>query len=88
MRGLLQSSERRTFEAASRQIATVFRQGIDEGVFRPSDPAMLANMYLGLIKGVLQSRPDLQQRHHQYDLRRAILDTFLNGVSVEKASVG
>ncbi len=60
--GLLQSSERRTREAASQRLAEIFRQGIAEGVFRPADPLMLANMYLGLCKGVFDSQPELEGR--------------------------
>lgn len=86
--GLLQSSERRTLEAASQRLAEVFRQGIAEGVFRLGDPFMLAHMYLGLCKGVLQSQPGLENRDQRENLHRLILVTFLNGIATEKGRVG
>jgi AcrR family transcriptional regulator len=82
--GLLQSSERRSLEAASQRLAEIFRQGIAEGVFRPADPLMLAKMYLGLCKGVLDSRPELEGRDQRENVQRLILGTFLNGIATEK----
>ncbi|NLS96615.1 MAG: TetR/AcrR family transcriptional regulator [Planctomycetaceae bacterium] len=85
--GLLQPSERRTSEAAGRQMATVFQQGIEEGVFRPQDPLLLAHMYLGLTKGVLQSRPPLDEPEHRKDVHRLIIGTFLSGIATDKGRV-
>ncbi|MEN6457786.1 MAG: TetR/AcrR family transcriptional regulator [Thermoguttaceae bacterium] len=85
--GLLQSSQRRTLEAACRQLAKIFRQGIDERVFRPGDPLMLANMYVGLSRGALEQHLELagpDQRENVHDL---IMNTFLNGIRVEKDSL-
>jgi AcrR family transcriptional regulator len=82
--GLLQSSERRTLEAASQELAEIFRQGIAEGVFRPADPRMLANMYLGLCRGALDSRPELEGREQRESVHRLILGTFLHGIAAEK----
>jgi AcrR family transcriptional regulator len=81
---LLQSTERRTLEAASQKLAEIFRQGIKEETFRPGDPLMLANMYLGLCKGVLQSKPNLDAPEQREMVHRLILDTFLNGIVVRK----
>lgn len=81
---LLQSSERRTMETACRWLAEVFDQGITEGVFRPGDPLMLATMYLGLCKSVLETQPQLEERSERENLHRLILDTFLNGVATKK----
>lgn len=86
--GLLQSSERRTSEAATVRLAELFRQGIAEGVFRDGDPLMLATMYIGLCKGVLQSQPELDTRQQREDVHRLIMGTFLNGIITEKARVG
>lgn len=86
--GFLQSSERRTVEAASQRFAEVFRQGIAEGVFRPADPLLLANMYLGLCKGVLQSRPKLEEPGQRENVHRLIMGTLLNGIATEKGRVG
>jgi TetR/AcrR family transcriptional regulator len=83
---ILQSSERQNLEAARQQLARVFEQGITEGVFRPGDPRMLAAMYLGLFRGVLESRPRFEEREQQEILHRTILGTFLNGIAAEKVS--
>jgi AcrR family transcriptional regulator len=80
---LLQSSERRTSEVASRQLANVFRQGIEEGVFRPGDPLMYAIIYLGICKGILQNEPKLDEPEQREALHRLILGTFLNGIAVQ-----
>jgi AcrR family transcriptional regulator len=82
--GLLQSSEQTTFETATRQLTEVFRQGIADGAFRPVDPRMLAVMHLGVIRGVLQSQPELgkpEQRERIHDL---IMDALLYGVGAKK----
>ncbi len=85
--GLLQSSERRTAEAASRQLAELFRQGIAEGAFRPGDASMYARMYLGLCRGVLESRPDLESPDQRECVHRLILGTFLNGIASEAGPI-
>jgi AcrR family transcriptional regulator len=84
---LLQSSERRTSEAAGRQLANVFRQGIEEGVFRPGDPLMYAIMYLGICKGIFQNEPSLEGPEQLEELHRLILGTFLNGIATQKGQV-
>jgi len=82
--GVFHSSERRTIETASLQMAGIFRQGIDEGVFQEGDPKMLAVMYLGLCKGVLMSRPNLETPEQREKIGRMILHTFLNGAATER----
>jgi hypothetical protein len=81
--GLLQTSERRRIEVASQRLAKIFHQGITEGVFRPSDPLLLARMYLGLCKGVLQNQPELERHDQRENLCRLIIGTFLNGITTE-----
>jgi AcrR family transcriptional regulator len=80
----LQSSERRGVEIACQQLATIFAQGITEGVFHPGDPRMYATMYLGLCRGVLESQPKLETRDQQENIHRLILGTFLNGIAAEE----
>lgn len=82
--GLLQSSERRTLDLAGRQLAEVFRQGIDEGVFRPADPLVLARMFMGLCVGLFRGQPDLATPEPREDAERLILNVFLNGAATEK----
>ncbi|MBN2023999.1 MAG: TetR/AcrR family transcriptional regulator [Pirellulales bacterium] len=86
--GLLQSSERRTFDAASERLAAFFRQGISEGVFRPNDPLALANMYLGLCKGVLHGQPDLEHGEAREKIHRLILGTLLFGIATDAGRTG
>jgi AcrR family transcriptional regulator len=82
--GLLQSTERRTQEAACQRLSGIFRQGIAEGVFRPGDPLMVARMYLALCKGVLESQPDLDGPDQREDIYQLILGTLLHGISADK----
>ncbi|MCE5268132.1 MAG: TetR/AcrR family transcriptional regulator [Planctomycetaceae bacterium] len=85
--GILQSSERRTAEVGTQRLARVFQQGIAEGVFRPADPVMLAHMYLGLCRAVLESQPQLDTLEQRENLRALILGTFLNGIATDKGRV-
>jgi AcrR family transcriptional regulator len=82
--GILQSSERTAREAASQRLAIVFRQGIDEGVFRAGDPLMLARMFMGICTGVFDSHPRLEEPEEREIIHRLIMDTFLNGIVAEK----
>lgn len=81
---LLRLSHQRSFEAGRQRLAEIFRQGIAEGVVRPMDPLILAGMYLGHCKGVLDRRPNLDGRDQRESIHRLITDTFLNGVAREK----
>jgi len=82
--GLLQSSQRSNREIISRRLAEIFRQGIAEGVFRPADPTVLARVYMGVCKGVLDSQPDLTLPEQRTCAHRLIVDTLLNGITAEK----
>lgn len=84
---LIHSSERTTCEIGSQRLAEIFRQGISEGAFRPADPLVLARMFLGLCRGVLDGQPDLQERNEREDVHRLILGSFLNGVAAENGQV-
>lgn len=85
---LLQSSERRTNAVASQRLAEVFRQGIEEGVFQAGDPLAYAHMYIGLLKGLLQSRPGLERPDERENIRRLILETFIHGIATEQGRAG
>lgn len=85
--GLLQSSERTTREAVSQSLAEVIRQGIDEGTFRPVDPFVLANMFLGLCRGALVCRPMLEDHELRERVHCLIMETFLHGVAAEGGRV-
>ena len=81
---LLQSSERRSCEAVGRRLTEVFRQGIEEGVFRQGDPLMLANIYLGLCRGILQTHPNLEGREQRESVHGLILGTLLHGIASDQ----
>jgi AcrR family transcriptional regulator len=86
--GLIQSSDRCTREAACRRLAEIFRQGIAEGIFRPTDPLTLANMFFGLCRGVLESQPDLEADDQREKIHQLIMGTFLNGIAADEGRVG
>jgi hypothetical protein len=83
-RALLESSDRGCRTAACQRMADIFRQGITEGVFRPADPLMLANMCLGICRGVLETRPDLNGREQRDNIHHLIMGVFLKGIASEK----
>lgn len=82
--GLLRPSERRSLEAASQRMAGIFRQGIAEGVFRDTEPLMLASIYLGLWKGVLEREPNLEGIEQRESVHRLIMGTLLHGIATER----
>ena len=84
--GLLQSSERNTFSLGSQLLTKVFRQGIEEKVFRQVDPYMLAVMYIGIFRGILQSQPDLEKREHRENIHHLVMETLLEGISSKSGS--
>ncbi len=84
---ILQSTKRRGSEVACQRLAKMFEQGIAEGVFRPGDPLMLATLYLGLIKNVLERLPKLEEREQRENLHRLILGTLFNGIATEKVDL-
>jgi AcrR family transcriptional regulator len=86
--GLLQSSERCHRKAACQRMAEIFRQGIEEGVFRPGDPLMLANMFLGLCRGAFDNQPELERPGERENVHRLIMGTLLSGIATEKGRAG
>ncbi len=82
--GLLQASQRRCREAGSQLLALIFRQGIEEGVFRSADPLMLTAMFQGLCRGVFDSQPELDSPQQQNQIRELILTTFLHGIAARE----
>jgi TetR/AcrR family transcriptional regulator len=80
--GLLQSTERSTLEAGCQHLACIFSQGISEGVFRPADPLVLARMFFGICRGVLDGQPDLQDGNQRDAICELILGSFFNGIAV------
>jgi AcrR family transcriptional regulator len=83
--GILQPTERMSRQTGCQYLATIFRQGFEEGVFRPNDPVMLAHMFLGLCHGVFDGEPDIQDRQQQEEIHHLILGSLLNGIKVGPA---
>jgi AcrR family transcriptional regulator len=86
--GLLQASQRQSQEVGGQLLAAVFRQGIAEGVFRPMEPLMLTQMFLGLCKGVFDTQPELGERDQRETISRLIMGTFLHGIATEGCPYG
>jgi AcrR family transcriptional regulator len=86
--GLLQSSERNSFETASQRLGDIFRQGIAEGAFRPMDPLLLAHMFLGLCRGVFGGQPHLEHMEQRDSVRHMIMSAFLDGIATKKEQGG
>lgn len=80
IRGLMHSSDREIREVAARHIATVFQQGIDEGVFRATDASGLARMFFGAWNEVLHHKIQHGDVGDKNATVRLILDTFLHGI--------
>jgi TetR/AcrR family transcriptional regulator len=82
VRVLLEPSRRTTHEIAVGQYALIFRQGIDEGVFRPFDPMQLAEMFFGAMTE-LWHRSLASGEFRQTDLLiDTLLSVFVHGVAV------
>ena len=84
VQGLLQSSQRNMMEASSEHLADIFRQGIAEGVFRPVDPVVLAHLFIGLCRGVLDSWPDLEGYGQRKTIHDLIMNTLLQGIASDR----
>jgi AcrR family transcriptional regulator len=80
VRGLIHSSDWEVREVAMRHIATVFQQGIDEGVIRPADASGLARMLFGAWTELLNHWVQQGDMVDKDATIRMILDTFLHGV--------
>jgi AcrR family transcriptional regulator len=79
--GLLQSSQRANRAVFCKSLAQVMCQGMDEGTFRSGDPLILANMFIGLCRGVFDGRPKLEQVAERDQTHGLIIETFLHGVA-------
>ena len=86
--GLLQTSQRRSRETGRLLMTEIFRQGISEGVFRPTDPFLLACMFTSVCTGVFDTEPELENLEQRESVRHLIMDTLLNGIATEQGRVG
>jgi len=83
---LIRSSDRCRRRDAGQRLAEICRQGIAEGVLRSIDPTILANMFMGLGRGLLEDQPELQQPEQRDRMRHLILDAFLHGVAAPRTT--
>jgi AcrR family transcriptional regulator len=85
VRGLIHSSDWEAREVAMRHFATVFQQGIDEGVFRATDASGLARMLFGAWNEVLSHKVQHGDLGDKDATVRTILDTFLHGIVADRS---
>jgi AcrR family transcriptional regulator len=81
VRVLLEPSSRTAREIAVGQYAAVFRQGIDEGLFRPFDPMQLAEMFVGAMAGLWRRSLATGQFRQAQQVSETLLSVFLHGVA-------
>ncbi len=81
---LIRSSDRRSLERAAQGLAEIFRQGMDEGIFRSGNPNQFASMYLGLCRGILEGQPELARPEQREEVHHLILGTLLHGIVTEQ----
>lgn len=77
---LIRSSDRRSLEVAAQWLAEIFRQGMEEGIFRSGNPSQFASMYLGLCRGILEGQPELDRPEQREEVHHLILGTLLHGI--------
>jgi AcrR family transcriptional regulator len=83
VRGLIHSSDWEVREAVVQHLATVFQQGIDQGVFRVTDASGLGRMFFGAWNEVLNHKVHHGDLGDKGATVRMIRDTFLHGIVAE-----
>jgi len=86
VRVFLEPSARTAREIAVGQYAAVFRQGINEGRFRPLDPTQLAEMFVGAMAELWRRSLAAGQPRQTEQVIDALLSTFLHGVATGPGS--
>ncbi len=79
-RALLEPTARTKRGIAIEQFAVIFRQGIDEGLFRPLDPMQLAEMFFGAMAHLWQRSLAADTFRNTDELIAPLLSVFLNGI--------
>ncbi len=62
--------------------AAIFRQGIDQGRFRPHDPDQLAEMFMGALSGLWDRSLATGEVQSPDAMIAPLLDVFLRGIAV------
>ncbi|MBM4092348.1 MAG: TetR/AcrR family transcriptional regulator [Planctomycetes bacterium] len=79
-KGLLRDSEQTSRASGIRQIATVIRQGIDEGAFRPVDPIAAAEMFVSASIGMVEQEFAAGRTRTADEAVDALMAVFLHGL--------
>lgn len=77
---LLRPTDRSMRAEGIEQFATVFRQGIEQGVFRPLDPDLLGQMFLGAMTEVWERSLAANPSERMDAAVETVLALFLQGV--------
>lgn len=83
-RVLLESSRRTNREVAITQFAEIFRQGIQQGTFRPLDPTQLARMFVGAMVELWQPSLVAGELQRADQLIDPLLRVFLEGAAAPR----
>jgi TetR/AcrR family transcriptional regulator len=84
-RVLLETTRRTNREMAVAQFAEIFRQGIDQGLFRPLDPQQLAQMFVGAMAELWQRTLGAHDSQPAEPLADTLLSVFLDGVAAGRS---
>lgn len=79
---LLSPADRTNRQVAVGHFAEIFRQGMAEGLFRPSDPTHLAEMFFGALQGFWQPALAARRFQHPDQFIQPLVAVFLHGVAL------
>jgi AcrR family transcriptional regulator len=82
IRMLLEPTKQTNREIAIGQFTAIFRQGIKQGIFRPLDPAQLAQMFFGAMVQLWHRALAADESAQAEESARLLIDVFLNGLAV------
>jgi AcrR family transcriptional regulator len=80
-RVVLEPRRRTNREIAVGQFAAIFRQGIEQGLFRALDPAQLAEMFMGAMAGLWERSLATGEVQQAGSLIQPLMSVFLDGIS-------
>jgi len=80
VRPFLEPTKRAMLATALEQTAAIIQQGIDEGVFRPHDPKMQAQLYVGGLVELVNARVTAGEPLEGEELIETVLDLYFRGI--------
>jgi AcrR family transcriptional regulator len=83
-RAFLEPAERSLRATGLNYFTTIFRQGIQEGLFRPLDPTDLAQMFVGALAEFAQWRVAAGRPPQVEQTIDTLLGVFLNGIGAKE----